>query len=93
MSQKEPEKFDGVTLDFRDFLFQFEQLASLKGWSESEMSQQLIMCLRGEARKLLTHISPYRQHISEPLNESFTNRICPAERNVAYVRIVLLKSS
>ena len=82
--QKEPEKFDGVTIDFRDFLVQFEQIASWNGWSESEMAQQLIMCLSGEARKLLSHIEPHRLHTYELLKESLTKRFCPAERKAAY---------
>ena len=60
MSQKEPENFDEVTIDFRYFLVQFEEIASLNGWNESGIAQQLIMCLSSEMKvKLLSQIAPY----------------------------------
>ena len=82
--QKFPDKFDGVSIDFRDFLVQFELIASWNEWTEVEKAQQLVMSLSGEARKMLSHIEPEKLYNFYSLKTTLTNRFCPAERKAAY---------
>lgn len=50
---KEPDKFDGKSIDWHDYIVHFEQTASWNRWSKAEKAQQLCMSLRGTAQKLL----------------------------------------
>lgn len=82
--QKDPEKFDGQTVDFRDYIVQFEQIANWNQWSVVEMAQQLTMCLSGEARKMLGHIDRSKLADYYALKEILLKRFCPPERKAAY---------
>ncbi|KAK3088175.1 hypothetical protein FSP39_015678 [Pinctada imbricata] len=82
--QKEPDKFDGQSVDFRDYIVQFEQIANWNGWTSAEMAQQLTMNLSGEARKLLGHIEKSKLADYNRLKDVLLNRFCPPERKAAY---------
>lgn len=51
--EKEPDKFDGRLVEWKDFIVHFEQVSSCNRWTYDEQGQQLVMCLIGEAQKLL----------------------------------------
>lgn len=42
LREKEPEKFDGISTDWQDYIISFEQFADWNNWNERERSQQLI---------------------------------------------------
>lgn len=51
--EKETDKFDGRSVEWKEFIVHFEQVSSWNRWTYDEQGQQLVMCLRGEAQKLL----------------------------------------
>ena len=53
---KEPQTYDG-TSDFKDYILHFEQVAVWNKWSDIEKAQQLVMCLRGQAQKILPDLT------------------------------------
>lgn len=59
--EKEPEKFDGRSIDWQDYIISFEQVADWNGWNERERAQQLIMSLKGNAQKLLSECTRLRK--------------------------------
>lgn len=50
--EKEPEKFDRKSTDWKDYIVHFEQTARWNNWNETKMAQQLSMSLRGHVQKL-----------------------------------------
>jgi hypothetical protein len=44
--EKEPDKFDGRTVEWKDFIVHFEQVSDWNKLSYHEKSQQLVMCLK-----------------------------------------------
>ncbi|CAG2194353.1 unnamed protein product [Mytilus edulis] len=51
--EREPDKFDGKSVDWQDYIVHFEQTAQWNDWDDESKAQQLCMCLRGTAQKLL----------------------------------------
>jgi hypothetical protein len=81
--EKEPEKFDGKSVDWQDYIVHFEQVAAWNGWSEREMTQQLVMCLKGTAQKLLGDLETHQFDYLEFKN-ILAQRFHPPERETAY---------
>lgn len=48
-----PDKFDGKTIEWNDYIVHFEQVALLNNWSDSQKASMLCINLRGEAQRLL----------------------------------------
>lgn len=82
--EKEPEKFDGKSCDWKDFIVQFEYVAEWNRWSYREMAQQLVMCLRGTAQKLLGDLPQDQLSDYAKLKSILNNRFNPQERESAY---------
>ena len=82
--EKEPEKFDGKSVDWKDFIVQFEYVADWNRWSYKEMAQQLVMCLRGTAQKLLGDLPSTQLTDYATLKTTLGNRFNPQERESAY---------
>ena len=82
--EKEPQSFDGKSVDWKDFIVQFEQVAEWNRWSYGEMAQQLVMCLRGTAQKLLGDLPHSTLTDYASLKTSLGNRFHPQERESAY---------
>ena len=80
-----PNKFDGVTMDFNDFICQFEQTATWNEWSLDEMATQLAMCLVGEAATILSCIEKQKLRDYYTIKQLLSNRFCPKERQRAYM--------
>ncbi|VDH90645.1 Hypothetical predicted protein [Mytilus galloprovincialis] len=51
--EKEPQSFDGKTIDWQDYLVHFEQVAEWNEWNDLERAKQIVMSLRGPAQKIL----------------------------------------
>lgn len=51
-TRMKPEKFSGSgnDTDFQAFLDEFEACARMNGWKEGEKANQLILCMKEEAR-------------------------------------------
>lgn len=82
--EKEPEKFDGKSNDWKDHIVHFEQTARWNNWNETEMAQQLSMSLRGTAQTLLGDFKfSVVNHYTE-LKSTLGQRFNPKERVTAY---------
>jgi hypothetical protein len=82
--EKEPDKFDGRSVEWKDFIVHFEQVSSWNKWSYHEQGQQLIMCLRGEAQKLLGDLSVEQRSDYVSLKSILTKRFNPQELVIAH---------
>jgi hypothetical protein len=82
--QKEPDKFDGKTVDWVDYVSHFETVSRWNGWGQYEMASQLTMCLRGAAQQLLGDLSADQLTSYDRLKSVLTQRFAPAERVTAY---------
>ena len=82
--EKEPDKFDGRNVEWRDYIVHFEKVAMWNNWHDSEKAQQLAMCLRGQAQKLLGQLRPSELYDFEQLKRVLTQRYDPQERSGAY---------
>ena len=71
-------------MDWKDFIVQFEQVAEWNRWSYGEMAQQLVMCLRGTAQKLLGDLPHSTLTDYASLKIALGNRFHPQERESAY---------
>ncbi|KAH3876953.1 hypothetical protein DPMN_000806 [Dreissena polymorpha] len=81
---KEPEKFDGQSADWRDYIVHFENVAHWNDWDNLEKAQQLIMSLKGNAQKLLSDLQPSQMNNYSYLLEVLGRRLSPIERETAY---------
>ena len=82
--EKEPDKFDGRTVEWKDFIVHFEQVSDWNRWSYQEKSQQLVMCLRGEAQKLLGDLTVALRSDYDQLKSVLTKRFNPQELVIAH---------
>ena len=82
--EKEPEKFDGKAIDWKDYIVHFEKTAAWNQWSEIEKAQQLSMSLRGVPQKLLGDLSPEVTNDYTKLKDTLAQRFNPKERVTAY---------
>lgn len=84
LKEKEPEKFDGISTDWQDYIISFEQVADWNNWNERERAQQLIMCLKGNAQKLLSECTQTDLQNYQRLKNVLGRRFNPVEREVAF---------
>ena len=82
--EKEPDKFDGRNIEWRDYIVHFEQVSMWNNMSPTEKAQQLAMSLRGQAQKLLDELKPGELIKYESLKRILSQRYDPQERSVAY---------
>lgn len=80
--EKEPEKFDGRSVDWKDYFVYFEQCADWNRGSEKDKAQQLSMSLRGTAQKLLGDMKP--DIVGSYERSVLAQRFKPKERVTAY---------
>lgn len=81
--EKEPEKFDGKSVDWKDYIVQFEQVATWNNWTDFEKAQQLSMSLRGTAQKILGDLKLSVVHNYALLKSVLAQRFNPKERVTA----------
>lgn len=84
MREKEQEKFDGISTDWQDYIISFEQVADWNNWNECERAQQLVMCLIGNAQKLLSECMRTDLQNYQRLKNVLGRRYNPVEREVAF---------
>ncbi|CAC5369131.1 unnamed protein product [Mytilus coruscus] len=82
--EKEPEKIDGKSVDWKYYIVYFEQAAKWNNWTESEKGQQLSMSLRGNAQKLLGDLKYSVVNDYTALKDVLAQRFSPKERVTAY---------
>lgn len=82
--EKEPDKFDGRSVEWKDFIVHFEQVSSWNRWTYDEQGQQLVMCLRGEAQKLLGDLAIEQRSDYDSLKSILTKRFNPQELVIAH---------
>ena len=79
-----PDKFDGKSVDWKDYIIHFEQVAIWNNWSDQEKAQQLAISLRGQAQKMLGDLTPTQLTDYHSLKTTLKERYDPQERGVAY---------
>ncbi|XP_071139789.1 uncharacterized protein [Mytilus edulis] len=83
--EKEPQSFDGKTIDWQDYLVHFEQVAEWNEWNDLERAKQIVMSIRGPAQKILSTLSKQDLGNYNKIKESLNNRFNPREKEAAYV--------
>ncbi|VDI48927.1 Hypothetical predicted protein [Mytilus galloprovincialis] len=82
--EREPDKFDGKSVDWQDYIVHFEQTAQWNDWDDESKAQQLCMCLRGTAQKLLGDAKSNVLADYTSLKDMLSKRFAPKERITAY---------
>ena len=83
--QKEPDKFDGLKVEWSDYLKHFQTVAEWNCWSYDEKGLQLAMSLQGEAQRVLGDLRQLHRHVDfNMLVAELTYRYNPADREFAY---------
>ena len=82
--EKEPDKFDGKSVELQDYLVHFEQVAAWNNWGYDEKGLQLSMCLKSAAQKLLTDLNPQAVRDYNSLRNALETRFNPSEKGFAY---------
>ena len=82
--EKEPDTFDGKTVDWADYIVHFEQVAYWNQWDEREKAQQLSMCLRGVAQKTLSDLTIGLLSDYSALKNVLSQRFNPREIEIAH---------
>ena len=82
--QKDPDTFDGSSVELRDYICHFEQVSRWNNWSESEMATQLVMSLRGNAQRILSELGSAELYNYQMLKAVLVRRFCPPEREMAH---------
>lgn len=80
LKEKEPDKIVGISTDWQYCIISFEQVADLNNWNEHERAQQLIMCLKGNAQKLLSKCTRTYLQNYQRLKNVLGRRFNPVER-------------
>ena len=78
MPQMRPELYDG-TGDWSEYLMYFEQLAELGGWDEGRMAGMLAVCLKGEARVVISSMEPAMRRSYAALTGALSQNFAPKE--------------
>ncbi len=82
--QRDPKSFDGVRIDWSDYITHFEAVADWNGWDDTQKAQQLIISLDGDAMKLLGQFSPEVKSNYDKLVAEMYRCYDPCERAAAY---------
>jgi len=83
-NEKHPDTLDGRTTGWVDYLVHFEQVAAWNRWSNQEKVQQLTMCLRGNAQKILSDLTLGQLSDYTSLRNVLSQRFDPRENEIAY---------
>ena len=81
--EKEPMKYDGST-DVKDYLLYFDLLAEMNGWSDRECGLQLATSLVGDAREVLSSVSPGLTRDFASLEQALLTRFSPEGRESSF---------
>ena len=78
--ERVPESFNGAKVELKDWLFTFDVLARLNGWTEEEKGSQLTSLLRGNALQVLEDLPVEDREDYETVVESLKRRFDPEEK-------------
>ncbi|CAG2194494.1 unnamed protein product [Mytilus edulis] len=67
--RKDPDTYNGVNVEWRDYICHFEQVAMWNEWTDQEKAAQLSICLRGNAQRVLSELT--KSELSD-----YNKRIC-----------------
>lgn len=81
---RDPKPFDGVKIEWCDYIKHFETVADWNGWSPAEKAKQLVMCFDGEAIKLLGELPKEVLSDYKLLVHDLNRRYDPTERAQAW---------
>ncbi|KAK3089863.1 hypothetical protein FSP39_007169 [Pinctada imbricata] len=81
-AEKSP-RFDGKG-DLTDFLVQFEQVAAWNEWTDTERATQILICLDGTAKQILSELTADKIGNYQAIRDFLINRFSPKERETAY---------
>ena len=81
---RDPKSFDGVKMDWSDYLAHFETVAKWNEWDNEQKAQQLIISLDGEAMKILGQLTSEVKDDYVKLVAEMNRRYDPKERASAY---------
>ena len=82
--EKEPDTYCGTKTEWQDHICHFEQVALWNGWTESEKASQLAICLRGNAQRVLSELTPAELSDYQRLKSALAQRFNPPERETAH---------
>lgn len=81
---RDPKPFDGVKIEWCDYIKHFETVADWNGWTLAERAKQLVMCFDGEAIKLLGELPKEVLCDYKLLVQDLNRRYDPTERAQAW---------
>jgi len=81
---KDPKSFDGIKIEWRDYLKHFQAVSEWNGWNSEQKAKQLVMSFEGEALKLFGELSDEVMNNFELLVAELNRRYDPAERAQAW---------
>lgn len=80
-TNKKATTFHGVP-DFQDYILHFDQVATWNGWNDYEKAQQLSMCLRGNAHKVLADLTLNQINNYSEIRSALMQRFNPSEEKL-----------
>ena len=78
--ERVPESFNGANVELKDWLFTFNVLARLNGWTEAEKGSQLTSLLRGNAQQVLEDLPAEYREDYQTVVETLKRRFDPEEK-------------
>jgi hypothetical protein len=81
---KEPDIYNGESVEWPDYLCHFEQVSMWNAWNDSEKATQLAMSLRGQAQRVLSELTHRELNNYSDLKNALSQRFSPAERETSY---------
>lgn len=81
---KEPDQYNGTSVEWQDYICHFDQVASWNQWSPEERAAQLVMSLRGVAQRALSELPSETLSSYESLKLALMLRFSPPERETSY---------
>ena len=78
--ERVPEAFSEAKVKFKDWLFTFNALSRLNGWTEAEKGAQMTCLLRGNAQQVLQDLSPEDRENYQRVVEALKRRFDPEEK-------------
>ncbi|CAG2233444.1 unnamed protein product [Mytilus edulis] len=82
--EKDPDTYNGVNVEWPDYICHFEQVAMWNEWTDQEKAAQLSICLRGNAQRVLSELTKSELSDYNKLRSALTQRFCPPERETAF---------
>ncbi|CAC5402139.1 unnamed protein product [Mytilus coruscus] len=82
--EKDPDTYNGMNVEWPDYICRFEQVAMWNEWTDQEKAAQLSICLRGNAQRVLSELIMSELSDYSKLKSALTQRFCPSEIETAF---------